>query len=210
MAYYKPNLYSLKKQEMLNNIAANSSCGGVSHCGTTPSGEPCGSHQMGNPSGGGCGYTGMVGCITFAPNDGPVCGNTSLSGGCGSNGSGNNPPACGNHHQPPTPSCTTWTNSAQFGGFGVGIGATGANYNQAMAVCGVTSVTNSPPDSGCRPNPSNNGGGCGPIHIGPSVFGINDDAVSIDLDPYTNEIKITAGSAYPIELLAELCRELYT
>ena len=159
MAYYKPNLYSLKKQEMLNNIAANSN-----QCNPNSSGENncgVGNMSLGVPIPGmpGCGYTGMSGCSVNSVNDGPVCGATSLTSGCGSNGSGNNPPACGNHHQPPTPSCTTWTNSAQFGGFGIGI---------------------------------------------------NDNTVSIDLDPYTNEIKITAGSAYPIELLAELCRELYT
>ena len=66
-------------------------------------------------------------------------------------------------------------------------------------------------------------GTCGSITYNPTICHINqkqgnsapidfesDDFISIDLDPHTNEIKITAGSAYPIEQLAELCRELYT
>lgn len=37
-----------------------------------------------------------------------------------------------------------------------------------------------------------------------------DESISIELDPYTNDIKITAGSSYPVDQLAELCKELYT
>ena len=156
MAYYKPNLYSLKKQQMLNNITANSTqCSNNAGCGTGLAlGIP-------HPSEG-CGYTGVSGCHTNQLNDGPPSGE---NGGCRPNPANQGCAAhiqtsgCASHHNNNPPRCTTSANSAQFGGFGIGI---------------------------------------------------NDDAVSIDLDPYTNEIKITAGSSYPIELLAELCRELYT
>lgn len=99
--------------------------------------------------------------------------------------------------------------------------------------CGVISL----PTNGCTPNstsgcsPSSNPG-CGGANnyqctAGSSTARCNqlypsnkfysfpgtegdDQFISIDLDPYTNDIKITAGSSYPVEQLAELCKELYT
>ena len=155
MAYKKPNLYSMNRQEMLNNIAMSSSSGCLPNSG-------CGIAQQAPP---GCGTSGVSGCHTNQVNDGPVCGTMSI-GGCTCNAS--------------TPGATSTS-----GGGGCG----SVTYNPTH-----------PPK--CNVNQSK--GMSVPIDFE------SDDFISIDLDPHTNEIKITAGSAYPIEQLAELCRELYT
>lgn len=146
MAYKKPNLYSVNKQQMLNNVTAAScttdymslpSCG-VTSCTTNSTQEQtCGSTS-----------TGTCGILGVSP--------------CNSNATGM---GCNSTHS--TPSCETTSNDT------------------------------------CKAQAS---------YLSSALTKIEGDTelISIDLDPYTNEIHITAGSLYPVEQLAELCRELYT
>jgi len=140
MAYKKPNLYSMNRQEMLNNIAMSSNSG---QCGATA----CNTNQVDDS------------CST--------CAIIGMGSGCTPNSS--NPPC-----RPTSSGCSS------------------------NSVCGTTSFNPT------RCHISQSQGYSAPIDFE------SDDFISVDLDPHTNEIRITAGSAYPIEQLAELCRELYT
>ena len=132
------------------------------------------------------------------------------------------PPGCNPISGNPTtrpPACIqrpSWQNSAPL----MDVQANESKVCLPTSIGGCGSTTYNPTTGGCGTVTHS---GCGSTSFNPTICHINqrhglsapidfasDDFISVDLDPHTNEIRITAGSAYPIEQLAELCRELYT
>lgn len=170
MAYNKPNLYSINKQEMLNNAPSPSCINNLSlpECGVTscyvnaiPE-QTCGTDSTGT-----CGILDVCG-----PNSNPTCSANSAGTGCGNTSN----PSC----RPTGLSCSPTSTSHCTGGIYKPLGSS-SNYTTKPTYLSSTLIENE----------------------------TDDHYISIIIDPYTNDIKITAGGLYPVEKLAELCKELY-
>jgi len=128
--------------------------------------------------------------------------NVATQSSCGSTSSTN----CGSHHMsnPGNPSDCGYTGISGCSNY--------AQNDKPICSGGVWGGGGT-----CLPDSSNDGCGthsgnpdCGQYaNEGWSPGWGNDQLVSIEIDPETNAITITADSSYPIDQLAELCNELY-